>query len=143
LPLGSGGHNLLVFNGSPAHVSALSRPGTRPGIRPVIHGGWRRDQPCCRAFPLPFGRRPLLAGHPVPPGGSAPLTIGLPRQDQRGPGRGFRVPHSWDTAGVGALYTPGTAVFPRPFRGPRSPPAASQRPAPVTPVLPPPRGARI
>ena len=29
-------NDLLVFNGSPAHVSALSRPGTRPGIRPVM-----------------------------------------------------------------------------------------------------------
>jgi len=35
---------------------------------------------------------------------------------------------------MGALYTPGTAVFLRPPRGPRSPPAASQQPAPVTPV---------
>ena len=32
----------------------------------------RRNRSCCRAFPLPFGRRPSLAGHPVPPG-IAPL----------------------------------------------------------------------
>jgi hypothetical protein len=32
------------------------------------------------AFPVPFGRRHSLFGHPVPPGDSAPLTIGLPRQ---------------------------------------------------------------
>jgi hypothetical protein len=80
LPLGSSGHNLLAFNGSPAHVSALSRPGTRPGIRPVIRGGRRRNRPCCRAFPLPFGGRHSLLGHPVPPGDSVPLTIGLPRR---------------------------------------------------------------
>ena len=31
------------FKGSPAHVSLLSQPGTRPGIRPVIRepSGWR------------------------------------------------------------------------------------------------------
>jgi hypothetical protein len=30
-------------------------------------------------FLLPFGCRHWLLGHPVPPGDSAPLTIGLPR----------------------------------------------------------------
>jgi len=29
-------------------------------------------------FLLPFGRRHSLLGHPVPPGASAPLAIGLP-----------------------------------------------------------------
>jgi hypothetical protein len=33
-------------------------------------------------FLLPFGRRPSLLGHPVPPGDSAPLTIGLPHRQQ-------------------------------------------------------------
>jgi len=42
---------------------------------------------------------------------------------------------------MGALYTPGTTVFTRPSRDRRSPPAASQRPAPVTPVLPPAPGS--
>jgi glutathione S-transferase len=31
----------LVLRGPPDHVSALSRPGTRPGVRPVIHGHQR------------------------------------------------------------------------------------------------------
>ncbi len=30
------------------------------------------------AFLVPFGYRHSLLGHPVPPGNSAPLTIGLP-----------------------------------------------------------------
>ena len=85
----------LGFNGSPAHVSAPSRPGTRPGIRPVIQGFRRRSRARRHAFLLPFGHRHSLFGHPVPPGSSAPLTVGLPRrQRRRGPGRGFRVPHA-------------------------------------------------
>src|SRR5262249_60402249 len=45
-------------------------------------------------FLLPFGRRRSLLGHPVPPGASAPLAIGLPRRKRRGPGRGSHVPHA-------------------------------------------------
>ncbi len=37
-PLVLGVCRRLCLRGSPDHVSALSRPGTRPGIRPVIHG---------------------------------------------------------------------------------------------------------
>ena len=33
-----------MFKGSPAHVSALSGPATRAGIRPVIRGGRRRGR---------------------------------------------------------------------------------------------------
>ena len=51
-------------------------------------------------FLLPFGRRPSLLGHPVPPGDSAPLTIGLPRRQQAARTQaGFpcsaRVRHGW------------------------------------------------
>jgi hypothetical protein len=53
-------------------------------------------------------------GHPVPPGASAPLTIGLPRRRRRGPERVFHVPHASDPAGSGALCTPGAAVPARP-----------------------------
>ena len=42
-----------------------------------------------------------------------------------GPRRGFHVPRTRDTAGVGAPYTPGPAVFLRPALTPRSPLAAS------------------
>jgi len=66
LSLGSSSHMPLRSNGSPAHVSALSRPGTRPGIRPVIQGPRRRSRARCLAFPLPFGRRRLLFGASFP-----------------------------------------------------------------------------
>jgi hypothetical protein len=43
-----------VFKGSPAHVSALSSPATRAGIRPIIPGGRRRSRPCHPRFPVVF-----------------------------------------------------------------------------------------
>ena len=51
---------LLVFNGSPAHVSALSRPGTRPGIRPVIRGHPAEEPVMLPRFPAAF-RPPAFA----------------------------------------------------------------------------------
>ena len=63
-------------------------------------------------FPVPFGRRHSLLGHPVPAEGSASLTVGLPpASSAAGPRRGFHVPHERDTTGVGALFTPGTVVL--------------------------------
>ena len=65
-----------------------------------------------------------------PPGSWALLTVGLPNQGS-GPRRGYRVPHARAATGVGALYTPGTAVL-IPTRGDYRPaPAASQRPVPA------------
>jgi hypothetical protein len=61
------------------HVSTLSGPGTKPGIRPVIRetsGGGAGVN--WSAFLLPFGRRHSLLGHPFQSGNSAPLTVGLP-----------------------------------------------------------------
>src|SRR5260370_424625 len=40
----------------------------------------------CLVFLPPFGCRHSLLEHPVPPGASAPLTIGLPRQTGADPG---------------------------------------------------------
>ncbi len=64
-------------------------------------------------FPSPFGCRRSLLGHPIPAGelGSphGRLTehaIGAP-----GPRRGYRVPHARAATGVGAPYTPRTAVL--------------------------------
>jgi hypothetical protein len=54
----------------PVSGQSCSAPGGRTG-----HDG--------AGFLLPFGCRHLLLGHPVPPGDSAPLTIGLPRQPTR------------------------------------------------------------
>lgn len=74
MPFGSGGCRCFVVKGSPAHVSLLSQPGTRPGVRPVITGtGRSEDQPSGSAFPSPFGRRRSLLGRPVPAEG-----LGLP-----------------------------------------------------------------
>jgi hypothetical protein len=63
--------------GHPAHVSSLSGPGTRPGMRPVI-----RRPPAggtgliASVFLLPFGRRRSLLGRPVPARTSALLPTG-------------------------------------------------------------------
>ena len=60
-------------------TSAPLRARASARIRPVIRApSGRRPGPAAPAFLLPFGRRHSLPGHPVPPGASAPLTIGLP-----------------------------------------------------------------
>ena len=51
-------------------------------------------------FLLPFGHRRSLRGHPVPPGDSAPLAIGLPRRlaaarTRAGVPCSARVRHGW------------------------------------------------
>jgi len=74
-----------------------------------------------------------------PPGSWALLTVGLPNY-RFGPRRGFRVPHARAATGVGALYTPGTAVLFPADRGSRPALAASQRPVPAPGVLPIDRG---
>ena len=78
MPFGSGVHQLRVFTGSPGHVSTLPGPGSRPypaGYRETGGGGAAHLVP---RFPLPFGRRHSLLGHPVPAGRSAFLTVGPP-----------------------------------------------------------------
>jgi hypothetical protein len=78
LPFGSGVHQLRVFTGSPGHVSTLSGPGSRPypaGYRWTGGGGAAHHVP---RFPLPFGHRHSLLGHPVPAGRSAFLTVSPP-----------------------------------------------------------------
>ena len=86
-------------------------------IRPVMRDDRWRSWSSCPGFPSPFGRRHSLHGHPVPPGSSAPLAVGLPRRHPRrwrGPERGFHVPHARDPAGLGVLCTPGATVSTRP-----------------------------
>ena len=95
---------------SSAHLPTSARfraqaPGPVSGQLCAAPGGGAGQY--CRVFLLPFGRRRSLLGHPVPPRASAPLAIGLPRCDQRGPWRGFRVPHARDPAGIGCPLYPG------------------------------------
>ncbi len=45
-----------------------------------------------------------------PPRNQALLTVSFPTPCGVGPRRGYRVPHTRDTTGKGALYTPGTTV---------------------------------
>jgi hypothetical protein len=121
------------FRGSPDHVSSLSRPGTRPGIRPVIRDGRLEGATILSRFPLPFGRRRSLLGHPVPAGElSSPRgrLTGRPG-GTGGPRRGFHVSHAQAATGVGALYIPGTTVLTRAGHDHQLASAASQRLVPA------------
>ena len=92
-------------------VSALSGPGTRPGIRPVIRHRWRRSQLLQSRFPAAF-RPPAFASRVIlcPPGTWAFLTVGLPGTTGARTLTGLPRFALRDTAGVGASSTPGTAV---------------------------------
>ena len=74
----------LVFISSPAHVSALPRPGTSP-VSGQLCAAPEEGPEVVRRVPAAFRLPPSLLGDPVPPRASAPLTIGLPRCGQRGP----------------------------------------------------------
>jgi hypothetical protein len=81
LSFGSGGSGASSSKAHPPHVSLLSQPGTRPGIRPVI----RRRPVGGPVITLPFPVAFRLAGVRFlgvlfPPRNSALLTVGLPRQ---------------------------------------------------------------
>ncbi len=95
-------------------------------------------------FPVAF-RLPAFASWVIlsPLGNWAFLAVGLPVlvAKARAPS-GFHVPHARVATGMGALSTPGTAVLTRPTAFLRSPPAASQRQSPCTPVLLPSSGAQ-
>ena len=108
----------LRFKGSPAHVSILSDPSTS-----LVSGQLYTDHPggvpgpAAPAFLLPFSCRHSLPGHPVLPGNSAPITVGLPHR-LRIPAPGMRTHSRVYTfrtretrTGPGALCTPGTAVL--------------------------------
>ena len=60
LSSGSGDHVVFLFTGSPDRVSPLSRPGTWPGIRPVIHHRPAGGLASARWFPAAF-RPPAFA----------------------------------------------------------------------------------
>jgi hypothetical protein len=96
----TGGRDLQVVRG-------------RTGIRPVVRDDWRRGQASRPGFPLPFGHRHSLLGHPIPAEGFRP-PHGRPTKHANnvpGPRRGYRVPHTRAATGVGAPCTPRTAVL--------------------------------
>jgi hypothetical protein len=106
------GTSFVIIVSAQAHltrVSPLSRPGIRPGIRPVIQEplvrGPRRavSVSCCLSA---AGIR--FSGHPVPARGVGPSSRSAYRHRHRSrTRRGFHVPHSRVTTGLGALSTPG------------------------------------
>ena len=66
LSSGSGISVIFLSTGSPDRVSALSGRTTRVHIRPVIRNDRLEEAANCPGFPLPFGRRRSLLGHPIP-----------------------------------------------------------------------------
>jgi hypothetical protein len=60
LSSGSGASVIFFSTSSPDRVSALSRPGTRPGIRPVVHGYQLEELINPPRFPVAF-RLPAFA----------------------------------------------------------------------------------
>lgn len=98
-------------------------PAARTGIRPVprdsrLEATTCPESRCLSAAGICF--LGFLSRRGVPP-----LLRSAYRAKRPGPRRGFHVPRTRDTAGVGAPYTPGPAVFPRPVDRPRPPLAAS------------------
>jgi hypothetical protein len=126
LSVGSG---VVVIFASLAHLTSSARfraraPGPVSG-RLCGTAAWR-GRPPRPGFPLRFRCRRSLLGHPMPAG-----ELGLPhgrltgRGLSPGPRRGYRVPHARAATGVGALYTPGTAVL--------TPAEGRAQPAPAAP----------
>jgi hypothetical protein len=72
LPFGSGDLGRLASTAHLPHVSALSRPGTRPGIRPVMQRPRRESRAHWRWFPAAFRRQPSLLGASCPARGFRP-----------------------------------------------------------------------
>jgi hypothetical protein len=127
------GAGAFVIFFSLAHLTASAR--FRAGPQGSVFGrlcgttAWR-GQPSCPGFPLRFRRRPSLLGHPMPA-----EELGSPHgrltSPKAGPRRGYRFPHARAATGVGASYTPRTAVL-IPAEGRTRPaPAALPRPVPV------------
>ena len=136
MSLGSSGHGRLA---STAHLPTSARFRARapgPVSGQLYKAARRRSRAHWPCFPLPFGHRHSLLGHPVPPGASAPLTVGLPRCQHRpartrtGFPRSARVRPGW----VGRPLYPGSDGAHTAGSHARPPPAASQRPAPATPA---------
>jgi len=105
-------------------------PAEEPSTLPCFPAAFRPPASAFWAsFPAP-GFRPPYGRPTTPPA-------------RRGPGRGFHVPHVWDPAGSGCPLYPGGGGVHTAGHSPRPPPAASQRPAPVTLDYDPPQGVSV
>jgi hypothetical protein len=127
-----GSHRCRLSAGSPDHVSALSRPGTRPGIRPVTTTICRRALIDSSWFPVAFRPPAFAFWSSCARPGVGPSSRSAYRPTA-GPRRGFHVSHARAAIGVGALSTPGTVVLILTGVAHRPAPAASQ------PLVPEPR----
>ena len=114
LSFGSGVVELRVFTGSPGPRQHPFGSGQPPVSGQLCGTDRRRGRPPMSRFPAAF-RPPAFASWAIlfpprvrPSSRSAHRPAALP-----GPRRGFHVPHERDTTGVGAPYTPGTAVSSR------------------------------
>jgi hypothetical protein len=134
LSVGSG---VVVIFFCRAHLTASARfrvrvPGPVSGrlSTPRQLEGWHPG----RSFPLPFGHRHSLFGHPVPAEELGP-PCGRLTGPESGPRRGYHVPHARAAIGLGALCAPRTTVLTPDGATSRPAPAASQRlvPAPRQP----------
>jgi hypothetical protein len=86
-------------------------------------------------FPLPFGRRHSLLGHPIPARELGP-PHGRLTGPESGPRRGYHVPHARAAIGLGALCAPRTTVLTPDGATSRPASAASQRHVPVPAIRP-------
>lgn len=82
-------------------------------------------------FLSPFGASAFACWASWSRSGVRPSSRLAYHSGRSGPGRGFHVPHVQDAIGLGALFTPGTAVFSQPSATWGPPPAAFLRLVPV------------
>ena len=98
---------------SQAHLTASARfrvraPGPVSGRLCETAGGGASHS--CPGFPLPFGHRRSLLGHPIPAGELGP-PYGRLTGPKSGPRRGYHVAHAQVATGVGASCTPRAVVL--------------------------------
>ena len=129
------------FNGSPASRQRAFAPGHQArypasyAASPAGGPGMTALVSCCLS-----AAGPRFLGHPVPPGDSAPLTIGLPHRQQAARTRaGFPCSARVRPGRLRVPSVPRGRRCPHDRSSSRPPPAASQRPAPGAPDCDPPR----
>ncbi len=132
LPSGPDAHRLRLgvhlTTSAPFRVRAYAR------IRPVIRDGRRRNQPSCPGFPLPFGYRRSLLGHPLPAG-----ELGLPCGRLTGPCCQGRTPTGLSRSARMSCGRGGCPLYPGDCgarTAGRSSPAAARRLAAARPCTP-------